>query len=120
MPFYPIVNQNFRELSRQYSTITPIPLEARDIQVELIVSLTNRKNVEQYEVELQMQSFVSEAQTSTSTPKKKSLEKEDNMSSESIEEDIDILLKGITELNLGIKIILDITAHVGNIFVYFW
>lgn len=46
-----------------------------------------------------MKSFVSEAHTSTSTLEKKSPDKEDNMSSESTEEDIDILLKGITELD---------------------
>ena len=45
-----------------------------------------------------MQSFASEAQTSMLTPEKKSLEKEDDTSSESTKEDIDILLKGIVEL----------------------
>lgn len=57
------------------------------------------EKVEQHEAKLQMQSFVSEAQTPTSTLEKKPLAKKDNMSSDSMEEDIDVLLKGINELD---------------------
>ena len=47
-----------------------------------------------------MQRFVSEAQHSmTSTSEKKLVEKEDDSSSELIEEDMDVLLIGITELD---------------------
>lgn len=77
----------------------PIPPEARDIQVDLLLPLMDGKKVEQHEVELQMQSFISEAQTSTLTLEKKSLEKEDDMSIESMKEDINVLLKGIAKLD---------------------
>lgn len=53
--------------------------------------------MEQHEAELKMQSFVSEVQTLTTTPKKKLVEGESL--SESMEEDIDVLLKGPTELD---------------------
>ena len=44
-----------------------------------------------------MQSFVSEAQNPTPTPEKKTVK--DDSSSESTEEDIDVLLKGLAKLD---------------------
>jgi hypothetical protein len=99
LPFYLIVDQIFGELSRQSNMITPITPEARDIQVDLLLPLMDGEKVEQHEAKLQMQSFVSKAQTSTSNLENKSFEKEDNTSSELTEEDIDILLNLILELN---------------------
>ena len=98
LPFYPIVDHIFGELSRQSSMIMSIPPEERDIQINLLLLLMDGEKVEQHETELQMQSFVSEAQTPRSTPENKPLEIEDDMSSDSTEEDIDVLFKGITEL----------------------
>ena len=62
-----------------------------------MLPLTDGEKVEQHEVELHMQSFVSEAQTLTPTPEKKIVE--DDSSSELIEEDMNVLLKGLEELN---------------------
>jgi hypothetical protein len=100
LPFYHTVNEIFNELSRQSNTLYPIPPEAREKQIDLLIPLINGEKADQYEAELKMQSFVPEAQrTTTSTTKKKPVDKEDDTSSESIEEDMDVLLKGITELD---------------------
>ena len=60
LPYYPMVKQIFGELTRQSNTIMPIPTEAREIQVDLLLPLTDKEKVEQHEVELKMQSFVLE------------------------------------------------------------
>ena len=75
-----------------------VPPKAREKQIELLIPLTDGEKVDQYEAKLQMQPFVSEAQqTATSTTKKKPVvDKEDDTSSKSTEEDMDVLLKGIT------------------------
>ena len=100
LPFYPTVDEIFNELPRQSNTIYPIPHEAREKQTNLLIPLTDGENADQYEVELQMQPFVPKAQqTATSTTKKKLVNKEDDTSGESTEEDIDVLLKGITEID---------------------
>ena len=58
------------------------------------------EKIDQHEVMLQMQTFVLEAQqTMTSIPEKKPIEKEGDTSSESTKEDMDVLFKGITELD---------------------
>ena len=65
-----------------------------------MIPLTDGEKVDQYKAKLQMQPFILEAQqTTTSTTTKKPVDKEDDTSSESIEEDMDVLLKGIIELN---------------------
>lgn len=61
LTYYPMVDQIFGELTQQSNTITPIPTEAREIQVDLLFPLIDGEKVEQHEAELQMQSFVSEA-----------------------------------------------------------
>ena len=61
--------------------------------------LTDGEKFEQHKAELQMQSFVVEAQTLTQTPKKKSVE--DDSTNESTEEDMNVLLKGIEELDFN-------------------
>lgn len=97
LPYYPIVDQIFGELTRESNTITPIPAEAREIQVDLLLPLTDREKVEHHEAKLQMQSFVSKEKTLTPTPEKKPIE--DDLLSESTEEDINVLLKGLEELD---------------------
>lgn len=72
----------------------PIPAKLREIQVDLLLPLTDGEKFKQHEAELQMQSFVSKAYTPTLTPKKKPVE--EDSSSELTEEDIDILLKVLT------------------------
>ena len=52
LPYYPSVEQIFVELSRQYRTITPIPSLAKEIQVDLLLPLTDSEKVEHHEVEL--------------------------------------------------------------------
>ena len=54
LPNYPSVEQIFAELTRQSRTITPIPSLAKEIQVNLLLPLTNGEKVEQHEAELQM------------------------------------------------------------------
>ena len=55
---------------------------------------------DQYEAKLQMQPFMSEAQqTTTSAIEKKLVDNEDDTSSESTEEDMDVLLKVMVELD---------------------
>lgn len=93
LPYYPTVEQIFGELTRQSRTITPIPPEAREIQVNLLLPLTDGEKVKHYKVKLQMQSFVLEAHTLTPTPEKKLVK--DDSSSESMEEDMNVLLKGL-------------------------
>ena len=61
LPYYPTVEQIFGELTQQSKTITLVSPEAREIQVDLLLPLTDGEKVEQHETELQMQSFVSEA-----------------------------------------------------------
>ena len=77
--------------------VTSIPPQEKEIQVDLLLPLTDGEKFEQYEAELQMQSFVSEAQTLTPTPEKKPVE--DDSSSESMEEGMNALLKGLEQLD---------------------
>ena len=86
-------------MARQSNTLYPIPPEAREKHTDLLIPLTDGEKEDEYEVELQMQPFLPEAQqTTTSTIEKKPIDKEDDTSSELTEEDMDVLLKGITEL----------------------
>ena len=62
-----------------------------------MLPLTDGEKVEQHEAELQMQSFVPEAQTSMLTLEKKTAEVD--TSSDSTEEDMNVLLKGLEYLD---------------------
>ena len=46
LPYYPMVDQIFGELTQQSNTIMPIPTEAREIQVDLLLPLTDGEKVE--------------------------------------------------------------------------
>ena len=77
------MDEIFGELARQSNTLTPVPPDERDIEIDLLIPLMDGEKQDQHEAELQMHSFVSEAQqTSTSTPNMKTIEKEDDTSSE--------------------------------------
>ena len=52
LPYYLTVDQIFGELTQHSKTITPIPTEAREIQVNLLLPLTDGEKVEQHEAEL--------------------------------------------------------------------
>ena len=84
-------------MNRQSKTITAIPSLAKDIQFDLLLPLTDGEKVKQNEAELQMQSFTVEAQMLTLTTKKKTIEVD--TSSDLTEEDMNILLKGLEELD---------------------
>lgn len=79
----------------------PIPLEAKEKQTDLQIPLTDGEKAYQYEAKLKMPPFVLEAQqTAPSNIEKQPLSnKEEDTSSESMEEDTDALLKGIVELD---------------------
>ena len=62
-----------------------------------MLPLIDGEKVEQHEVELHMQSFVPEAQMPTPTLGKKTIN--DDSSSESTKEDMNVLLKGLEELD---------------------
>ena len=96
-----MVDEIFNELCRQSNTLYPIPAEARENHTDLLIPLTDREKADQYKVKVQMEPFIPEAhQTTTSiTEKKPIVDKEDDTSSESTEEDIDVLFKGITKLD---------------------
>ena len=78
-------------------TIKHIPSHAKEIRVNLLLPLIDGEKVEQHEAKLQMQSFVVEAQTLTQTPENKTTNA--NSSSESTEEDMNVLLKELKELD---------------------
>ena len=100
LPFYPMVDEIFSEMARQSNTINPVPPEAREKCTNLLIPLMDGEKVEQYEVELQMHPFMLEAQhPTTSSFEKKLDENEDDTSSESIEEDMDVLLKAIVKFD---------------------
>ena len=61
LPYYLTVDQIFGELDQQSNIITPIPTKAREIQIDLLLPLTDGEKVEQQEAKLKMQSFVSKA-----------------------------------------------------------
>ena len=76
LSFYPIVKEIFGELDQQSNTLTPVPLEERETQIDLLFPLTDGEKVDQHEAELQMRPFMLEAQqTTTSTPEKKQVKK---------------------------------------------
>ena len=79
--------------------VTPILSHAKEIQVDLFLPLIDGEKVEQHEAELQMQSFVLEAQTPTQTHEKKTAEADS--SSESTEEDMNVLLKGLEDMDFN-------------------
>ena len=41
LPFYPTVNEIFNESTRQSNTLYPIPLEARERHINLLIPLTD-------------------------------------------------------------------------------
>lgn len=103
LPYYPSVEQIFGELSRQSRTITPIPSLAKEIQVDLLLPLKDDEKFEQDEAELQIQSFIAEVQTPMPTLEKKTAEVD--TSSDLTEEDMNVLLKGLEELDFDHPII---------------
>ena len=84
-------------MTQQSKTVTPIPSLAKEIQVDLLLPLIDDEKVEQHEAELQMQSFVVEAQMPTQTPEKKTIDAD--TSSDLTEEDMNVLLKGLEDLD---------------------
>ena len=52
LPYNPSIKQIFMELSRQSRTITPISSLAKEIQVDLLLPLTDDEKVEQHEAKL--------------------------------------------------------------------
>ena len=52
LPYYPSVEQIFAELSQQSRKITPIPSLVKEIQVDLLLPLTDSEKVEHHEAEL--------------------------------------------------------------------
>ena len=54
LPFYPTVDEIFGALTRQYSTITLVPPEERELQIDLLLPLKDGEKEDQHEVELQM------------------------------------------------------------------
>lgn len=75
--------------------------EDQEKETDLLIPLTNEEKDDQYEAKLKMHPFIPKSQqTATSTTKKKPIaNKEEYTTSESTEEDMDVLLKGIVELN---------------------
>lgn len=79
----------------------PIPQEAKENKNNILIPLTDGKKVDQYEAKLHMQPFVPELQPTIppSTEKKLLLDKDEDTSRKLMEEDMDVLLKGIGELD---------------------
>ena len=58
--YYPIVEEIFRELSRQSSTKLSIPAKEKEIDLSIEELLTDQEKEEDYELNLYISTFVSE------------------------------------------------------------
>ena len=54
LPLYPMVEEIFNELTRQSNMLYPIPPDAKEKQIDILIPLTNGEKANQYKVELKM------------------------------------------------------------------
>ena len=60
LDYYPTVEEIFRELARQSGTKLSIPAKAKEVTLAIEEPLTYQEKEEDYELQLQISTFVSE------------------------------------------------------------